>query len=178
MFLGGAASLIVAYVPFWGSNVLGSLQQFSETFTSNSLLVTVLNDAVSKSELRIVSMVLFVVGALFIWFRVRDKYRSMALVMVLFALSSPIVHPWYLLPLLAFCTVAFSWTSFTLLCTISLSGMFIFTQKNSGMWLEHPAIIYVEYVPVLLLFIAELYASKLTALQLRRLPFGQVIVPK
>lgn len=172
--LGGALlAVTISYLPFLGTDIISPYANYLLSVSENSLLHTLLHSTVPNITIQFLRIGLFLFFAGIIWFRIRDKYRSMSFIMVLFALCSPVIHPWHLLPLLAFTAIAFSWSSFTLLCTISLTALFATTQKNSGMSFEHSAIVYIVFIPVLLLFITELYTSGLTALQLRTLRHGR-----
>ena len=81
----------------------------------------------------------------------RDPVRSAAAAMAALLLLSPVVHPWYLLWILAFLPVhpgppwvAFSWLAF-------LGYQVLAPYRASGVWQPSGWVVWVEYGPVYLL---------------------------
>jgi len=76
---------------------------------------------------------------------------------VCFFLLSPVVHPWYLTWLAALLVIRWSTTVFVFLGLSNLANIVVYQYRASGQWVDQPYILLLEYVPVFVLLVLEMY---------------------
>jgi hypothetical protein len=102
------------------------------------LLVLLIPIAMSKKE--------------FLW----KVYYSVLLLFIL----SPVVHPWYITWIAILLPVYPQKSGILFICLSSLTAFAILNYKLYGTWIENPRIITLEYVPVMLFMIYEMFWTK------------------
>jgi hypothetical protein len=142
-------TFVAGYVVIDPNANQGSLSLFVSSWESNGFLFRMLKLFLVDDSARMVIggvLVVLSVGCLKL---VKNKFHAAVFIMMMVAVVSPVLHPWYLIPLL-FTLPFFNLKSAWILCaTVTLSGTFYLGYKNSGMWVEHPAIIALEFIPVI-----------------------------
>lgn len=171
-----ALTLLAVYLPFMteGSNVFGSLRLFSETWESNGSIYALVAPLLGGREYRLMAAgVLMLLLAVLAWYRWAFTEAGFAFFFALF-LFSPVVHPWYLLWLLAFLPfrkqpfdrtglAALLWT-----CSVVASYSAHQQQLVTGTWHIPANLLLAEYVPVYLLLISA--ATSLPFSQMKLTP--------
>lgn len=158
-------ALIVIYLPFAGSNLLGSLGTFAASWQTNSAAYTLLSVLIGDALTRPILLVLGLAcsGAIINRWRLQPGV-ALAMVLVTVAGVSPVVHPWYLIAPLALMPLAPLRSIITWTCTICLYAVGYSTYKGSGVWLEHPAALAFEFVPVAVALIVDYQRGPLALL--------------
>jgi hypothetical protein len=80
-------------------------------------------------------------------------------VLLLFILS-PVVHPWYVAWIAILLPVFPKQSGILFVCLSSLTAFTVLNYKLHGIWTENPWIILIEYVPVILFMIYEMFWMK------------------
>jgi len=155
--VGALLIAVTGYVFFAPTATQGSLSLFINRWESNGAFFKLLKTVLSNDAARIVVSGAFGIMSVVTFVIVRNKFHAAVFIMMFLAILSPVLHPWYLLPLL-FALPFFRLRSGVLLCaTISLSSLFYFGYKKSGMWFEHPAVLAFEFLPVVLLLTVDIF---------------------
>jgi len=71
-------------------------------------------------------------------------------------LLSPVVHPWYVGWLAVVVPLVPRWSGIVYVSTVSLTAFTVLRYVTTGTWVEYPAILVLEYLPVLILLALEL----------------------
>ncbi len=156
------AILGAVYLPFVldGSNALGSLRVFSETWESNGSVFSLVAPLTGGRQYRLLAVAV-VIGLLGLLSWKQNQFVDAALAFFLTSfLLSPVVHPWYLLWLLPFVAMrerpfdligcaALVWT-ITVVLAYSAQQQLLAT----GVWKITERMLLAEYAPVYLLIIA------------------------
>lgn len=146
-----AATLIVMFAPFFGADTFRSLQTFTTTWQTNSAVYSVLQGLVDERLIRpILLAILLGVG-----FAILRRWHArpivcLALILMSIAALSPVVHPWYLIAPLALLPWAPLRSVIVWTASMSVYGIGLKHYKGSGVWLDHPAALAVEFLPVLI----------------------------
>ncbi|MFM8771484.1 MAG: glycosyltransferase family 87 protein [Candidatus Kapaibacterium sp.] len=166
LFASMLGALIVIYLPFVGPNLLGSLGTFTTSWQTNSAAYTLLTSLVSDALTRPLLVILGLVCSGVIINRWRSQpVVALALTLVTLAVLSPVVHPWYLIAPLALMPLAPLRSVITWTCTVCLYAVGYSNYKGSAVWLEHPAALAFEFVPVVVALIVDVQRGPLALLQ-------------
>lgn len=162
-------SLAAIYLPFAGPNLLGSLRTFTASWQTNSAAYTLLASLVGNALTRPLLLVLGIActGAIITRWR-RQPVVALALTLVTLAVLSPVVHPWYLIAPLALMPLAPLRSVITWTCTVCLYAVGYSMYKGSGVWLEHPAALAVEFLPVMVAAVVDFRRGPLSLLDEHR----------
>jgi hypothetical protein len=164
--------LLAVYLPFSfdNANAFGSLRIFTETWESNASIYALAVPFVGARDYRLLAAIILA-GIVVLLSARRTSLNDGAFIFFLaFFLLSPVVHPWYLLWVLAFLSLrrrpldplgcaALTWT-ISIVLAYSAQEQFLAT----GLWRIPESMLLAEYVPVYLLLIMAATA----------LPFSQM----
>ena len=152
-FLMTVLLFVVAYLPF--ASHLGDeirwLKQFGDNWEFNggifSLVFAVLGDN-QKAHIVMNVFLLLWIG----WLTVRrmDFTEKVFLSLLGLILFSPLVHPWYLLWLAAIVAVRWSTSVFMFLGLSVISNIVVYRYVTTGLWVDDPWLVALQYVPFLL----------------------------
>ena len=153
-----AAGVTVAavYLPFVidGTNALGSLGVFAERWESNSSLHGLLAPLVGQRTYRLTAAALLFCVVIGLRLRQTEIATGALITFMLLFLLAPVVHPWYLLWLLAIVplrvnaldtlgSAALVWT-----LTVPLAYLALHYEHTTGQWHIPTPILWIEYLPV------------------------------
>lgn len=142
-------TLGLTYVPFLGVDLFGSLGLFAKAWSANSLVHTIASALTGPVVARRICLVLFAMLAAAVWwYHRREPVTMIAMILVALMITTPVLHPWYVIPLIALLPFATLRSSIVLCTTISMSGLIIRHYIERGVWFEHPAWLVIEFVPV------------------------------
>ena len=168
------AVLGAVYLPFslGGSNALGSLRVFGETWESNGSMFALVSPFIGSMQYRMLAggVVIGVLGLLK-WRRNDFVDSALTFFLTLFLLS-PVVHPWYLLwmlPFLAMRRRPFDFMGCTaLVWTITVVLAYSAQQQllTTGVWSVSQSMLLAEYVPVYVLLIMAATARPFSQMKL------------
>jgi hypothetical protein len=91
-----------------------------------------------------------------------------ALFMNIVMVLSPVVHPWYLLAPLALMPLVPLRSVITWTFTMCLYAVGYSTYKGSGVWLEHPAALVLEFIPAMVALVIDVRRGPLSLLDEHR----------
>jgi hypothetical protein len=153
---GFTALLMLVYLPFTfaDAHVLGSLRVFAETWTSNGSVYALLSPFLNPGWYRVTAAALLVGLVLVLQLKGHHPGDVVFAYFLAFFSLAPVVHPWYLLWVLAaVCLRAqpFDWLgSAALVWTVTVALGYVAHQQQltTGVWQIPNYIVLIEYIPV------------------------------
>jgi hypothetical protein len=73
---------------------------------------------------------------------------------------SPVVHPWYLIWFAVLLPVVRSFSGIYFAAAVSLTSISVVNYQLNSVWQESTIVLLVEYLPLTLLFIYEMFNKK------------------
>lgn len=163
----GTVGLI--YLPFIGENLFGSLGRFTQAWQTNSLIFTVVSWFVSVDLIRPIIGGVILIASVYVIRRWRmQPLTAAALFINIVMVLSPVVHPWYLLAPLALMPLVPLRSVITWTFTMCLYAVGYSTYKGSGVWLEHPAALVLEFIPAMVALVIDVRRGPLSLLDEHR----------
>lgn len=150
-------TVVLVYLPYSINGFpFESLFLFAQKWYSNGAVFTLFQKILSDNFLaRILSMSLFFISFIWLYFDRRDFKEKAYLIFILFFLFSPVVHPWYV-TWIAFLTVLnFRWSGVVLISTISISNIYAMNLSLKNNWEMSDWLLLLEYLPVIIFLIQE-----------------------
>ena len=153
---------LLLYLPFiFSGNVFDALTNFTVNWTFNGFVFDIINSFLNDNQkARLISGILFVLVFIPVLFSRKDFLEKIYLSVFLLLIFSPIVHPWYVTWLAVLLPLVPRWSG---ILYANLACLTVFTVVNYqlyGIWKDYPAVIILEYVPVIIFFFYELYLQK------------------
>jgi alpha-1,6-mannosyltransferase len=162
-------ALTLLYAPFVGSHLLGSLGTFTSTWQTNSAIYTAIAAGVPEPIIRPLLLGLAVACVIVVVKR-WHHHAMVALAMTIMTvfLFSPVVHPWYLITPIILHPWAPLRSTIVWTASVAIYGLGLSNYKGSGVWLEHPAALAIEYLPVYAAAVIDVRRGPLTLLEKNR----------
>ena len=137
-----------------------SLIRFTENWTFNGIIFDILDSFIRDNlATRIICGILLVITYLPVIFSHKGLTTKIYLSIFLLMIFSPVVHPWYVGWLLIILPFVTRWSGIAFAGLISLTSFTVLNYQLHGKWEEYTLVLAIEYVPVLTLFLYELYKS-------------------
>lgn len=129
---------------------------YTSQFEFNGSVFSLINGLIDENVTsHVVCAGLFVTWLLILMFLKHTLLEKIFLAFVGFIVFSPVVHPWYLSWLAAILVVRWSPAVFSLLILSNLSNVVVYQYKATGVWLDSPLLMMLEYLPFYSLLIWE-----------------------
>lgn len=153
---------VITFLPFvFIATPLDTIINFTAKWTFNGMIYNVLNIFFLNNLLvRIICGLLFLIVFTFLFISHTDFLKKIYLSLFLLMLFSPVVHPWYLVWFAVLLTVVRSYSGIYFVSAISITSIIVVTFQTDGIWQEEPFILLVEYLPLTLFFLYELFKDK------------------
>jgi hypothetical protein len=167
VLLGMISALLLVSLPylFTGANLLGSLPLFGRSWVSNAGLFSLLDNVFGAYGARAVAATLLLGLLVNLW--QRRAAREDAAFTFVFAtlLLSPVVHPWYLIWLVALVPIARVRPAITAAAiawslTVPSAYLAIPTYRRTGEWSVPQTALLLQYLPVLLLLVTAIILQR------------------
>ncbi len=155
----------VLYLPFLNQNVfpLESLFQFSANWIANSSIFSILFFLIKDNqEARLISLFLFFISGLILFFSRQKLIDKLYLIFFLFLIFSPTVHPWYVTWIALFLPISFRWSGMMFIALVNLVNILLIDYIKYNVWYTFHWLMIIEYLPVITIFIWELFKQKLS----------------
>jgi hypothetical protein len=153
---GFLAVLVLMYLPFIdaGWKLFGGLEVFLKYAKFNPGAFYLLEYSLGFPVAKYVATGLVALGYLFL-LRSNSTLRSCYLILTLYLLLSPMVHPWYLAWVLSLVPLlrGYAWVAFSGL--IGFSYLLIVKTPQTTFWQENPLITLVQYLPFYIILLWE-----------------------
>jgi hypothetical protein len=157
-----ALILVVQFFPYMlSSNPFEALMTFSRHWTFNGVVFEVLNLYFADNQpARLVCGALLSIALLFLWLNKKGLWDKIYYSVLLLLLFSPVVHPWYVAWLVVLLPIAQKWSGILYAATVSLTSFTILSYRLDGVWAQHPMALLLEYLPVVVLMVRELFMQQ------------------
>jgi alpha-1,6-mannosyltransferase len=139
------------------SNPFDGLLKFAENWTFNGVVFeTLYLYSADNQKARIICAGLLLVALLILYFRRKGIIDTYYFAVLSLLILSPVVHPWYVTWLAVLLPLSRRWSGIVFAVTVSLTSYTIVNYKIYGVWLQSPAVLIFEYLPVLVILAFEL----------------------
>lgn len=154
----------LCYVPYiFTGSPFSALMQFTENWTFNGVVFDILNHFVLDNQrARAICAALLVIAYVPVLLSRKDIFTKMYMSIFLLFIFSPIVHPWYIGWLAVILPLIPRWSGIAYAGLSSLTAFTILTYRLTGVWNDYPLVLLLEYGPVLILFLWELFRKPKT----------------
>jgi len=151
-------TVAVQFLPYLaGTNPFDSILFFAENWLFNGPVFSVLQAVIADNQrTRIVCAVLLVLVLALLSPGKRTWLEKIYYAILALFLLSPVVHPWYVGWLAVVVPLVPRWSGIVYVSTVSLTAFTVLRYVTTGTWVEYPAILVLEYLPVLILLALEL----------------------
>jgi hypothetical protein len=153
-----ALILGLQFIPYsFGVNPLEGLRTFTEHWMFNGMAFSIIYAAVADNQTARLLCAVLLAGILILLTRSRREWVEKAyLALLALLLCSPVVHPWYVGWLALLVPLARRWSGVAYVSTACLTAVTVTHYILTGIWVEYPFVLVLEYLPVLLLLFAEI----------------------
>lgn len=155
-------TITIIYLPYTiNSFPFDSLFIFSRNWISNGSVFSLIHWLISDNQTaRIVSIFFFFGSFLYLYFSDLKFEDKVYLVFFFFFLYSPVVHPWYITWISALLVFSFRWSGIAFITMISLANFYAINFQIRGKWEIESWILIVQYAPVFILFVTEIFINR------------------
>ena len=153
------AAMYIPYI-FTGSP-FQALIKFTENWTFNGIVFDILNSFLHNNQkVRLICGIIYFLIFLVILFSKKDLLEKIYLSIFLLLIFSPVVHPWYVCWLVILLPFVPRWSGIFYVSLVSLTAITDLNYQLSGTWREYTLVLTLEYVPVLAIFLYEMYSYR------------------
>jgi hypothetical protein len=152
------ATALLPFLPYAiDVNPFEAISTFAAHWLFNGSIFELVNAFVQDNQrARIISGIALAVALLALPFTRHDVMRKAAFSILLLLLFSPVVHPWYVTWVAVLLPVVPLRSVMAFAATVSLTAFTLVGYRLSGVWEQHPAVLILEYAPVIVLFVLEM----------------------
>ncbi len=153
--------LAFSFIPFsFSANPFDTLMNYSRHWSFNGAAFNLFTSFIEDTfVVRIILLLIF--GGLYIGI-VRYSTNVISALyysMVFLLIFSPVVHPWYAAWLIVLLVIYPKLSGITFISFISLTFYTVMIYQTKGAWNEYPLILLIEYIPVVVLLVYELWSE-------------------
>lgn len=153
--------LAISFIPFsFSANPFDTLINYSRHWSFNGAGYNVLTNFLDDTfTIRIILLILFLLTYFLLLKYSRNVIASFYYSLMFFLLLSPVVHPWYAAWLIVLLVIYPKLSGITYVSLISLTFYTVMIYQTEGDWRENNIILFIEYLPVILLLFYEFLIS-------------------
>lgn len=153
---------VLLYLPFIFSTQLSlvfeALTNFTVNWTFNGFVFEIFNSFLNDNQKsRLICAILFIITYLPVIFSRKAFLNKIYLSLFLLLIFSPVVHPWYVTWLAVLLPIVPRWSGILYTNLVCLIVFTILNYQLYDVWKNYPIVLVIEYVPVLILFLYELF---------------------
>ena len=151
-----------AYIPYmFTGNPFQALMKFTENWTFNGVVFDVLDSFIHDNQkTRLICAIILMISSLPLIISRKNLLVKIYLSVFLLLIFSPIVHPWYAAWLAVLLPFVPRRSGIAYAGLISLTVFTVLNYQLTGVWNEYTWVLVLEYVPVLSLFLYEIFFEK------------------
>jgi hypothetical protein len=153
----------ISYIPFVTNGVFPfeSLGTFTTNWAFNGSAFSLFFSFIPNNQkARLLCAGLFLLFGMYLFFSKKETSQKIYLIFFAFFIFSPTVHPWYICWLAAILPICFNWSGMAFICLINLANFVVINYKLKGIWQMDGSVLWIEYLPVIGLFIWEMLKNK------------------
>ena len=156
---------VLLYLPFIFSTpisrIFEALTNFAVNWTFNGFVFEIFNSLLNDNQKsRLLCGIIFMLVYLPVIFSRKDFLNKIYLSVFLLLIFSPVAHPWYVTWLAVLLPIIPRWSGILYINLICLTVFTVLNYQLYGIWKNYPAVLILEYVPVLTFFLYELIFKK------------------
>lgn len=150
------------FIPYFSSsNPFEAFLIYTKNWIYNGLIFNFFNAFIHNNQTaRLITSGLLLIILLPIYFSKLNFLAKCYYSFLFMIIFSPVVHPWYLSWILILIPLFPNWSGIYLVSAVSFTSLTILNYKLNGVWKDYLAIQIIEYLPVIILSIIELYHLK------------------
>jgi hypothetical protein len=158
-----AAVCFLLYLPFiFSANVFEALTTFTVNWTFNGFIFEIINYFLQNNQIsRIICFCLLIIMVFPVYISKMNFLNKAYLSIILLLILSPVVHPWYVSWLVIFIPLLPKWSGILFVVLVSLTSFTVVNYQLNNIWKNFTLVLVIEYVPVILVLLYELYLSKM-----------------
>lgn len=161
---------ILLYLPFVftvsTSGIFEALGNFTVNWTFNGFIFEILNSFFNDNQkTRLICGILFIAAYLPVIFSKKDFLGKVYISVLILLIFSPIVHPWYVTWLAVLLPFIPRWSGILYITLVSLTVITVINYQLYDVWKNYPAVLSIEYIPVLVMFGYEMFSKKLSTIK-------------
>lgn len=147
------------YIPYTSSGEpFQALIKFTENWTFNGIVFDIFNSFMHNNQkVRLICGIIYFFIFLFITFSKKGFLEKIYLSIFLLLIFSPVVHPWYVCWLAVLLPFIPRWSGIFYVSLVSLTAITDLNYQLSGVWKEYTIVLIIEYVPVIFIFLYEMF---------------------
>ncbi|HTR80679.1 MAG TPA: glycosyltransferase 87 family protein, partial [Bacteroidota bacterium] len=151
-------TVAVQFIPYiFTSNPFETLFDFTKNWSFNGIVFETLNLYFNDNQpSRLWCGVLLVIVLALLLFKRRNFTDTLYFALLSLMIFSPVVHPWYVGWIAVILPIARRWSGIALAAGVSLTSFTVMHYRLTGVWQQYPAVLALEYIPVIVLAIVEL----------------------
>ena len=148
------------YIPYiFTGSPFQALIKFTENWNFNGIVFDILNSFMHNNQkVRLICGIIYFLIFLIILFSKKNLLVKIYLSIFLLLIFSPVVHPWYVSWLVILLPFVPKWSGIFYVSLVSLTTITDLNFQLSGIWKEYTFVLILEYVPVLAIFLYEIYS--------------------
>ena len=152
----------VQFIPYiFSSNPFEALLIYTEHWEFNGFVFEILNSFIKNNQTtRIICGISFVIVLIPLLLTSMDLYTKFYYAILILLLFSPVVHPWYIAWLVVLLPLVPRWSGILYAALSSLTAFTLMSHILHGVWKEYNSVLLLEYIPVILLMLYELFWEK------------------
>ena len=153
---------VITSLPYvFTATPLDTLINYSANWTFNGMIYNIFDMFFSNNLMtRMICGILFLIVFTVLFFKKTNLLKKVYLSLFLFMIFSPVVHPWYLIWFAVLLPVIRSYSGFYFIAAISFTSITVVTFQTEGIWHESPLILILQYLPLTLIFLYELFKDR------------------
>lgn len=150
------------FIPYLtSSNPFEAFIIYTKNWLYNGFVFTLINSVIHNNQIaRSITSGLLVVSLLPIYFSKFSLLSKSYYAFLFMILFSPVVHAWYLSWLLVLIPFVANWSGIYLVASVSLTSFTLMNYKLNGIWKDYFIVQVVEFMPVIIIALFEIYRLK------------------
>ncbi len=153
-----AVSFFIQFV-FYISNTnpFESFFIFTKNWFFNGFVFNLLNSVVHNNQTsRLICAAFLILSLLPVYFSKKEFTDKIYFSVLLLMIFSPVVHPWYIAWVLILVPLSKKWSGIYFTAMASLTAFTVLNYQLYGIWKDYWIVLFIEYLPTLILLIYEL----------------------
>ncbi len=148
----------IQFIPYaFTSNPFETLFAFTKDWSFNGAVFEAIYLYFQDNQLsRLVCAGLLGAIILLINYRRKDFLETVYFSLLALMLFSPVVHPWYVAWAAILLPAVRRWSGIALAAGVSLTSFTVMNYRLTGNWEQYPAVLVIEYLPVIVFLAVEL----------------------
>jgi len=153
---------IITFLPYvFTATPIDTLINYSANWTFDGMVYNSLSIFFDDNlTIRILCAILFLVVLFFLFISKMDLINKIYLSLFLLMIFSPVVHPWYLIWFAVLLPVVRSYSGIYFVAAVSLTSISVVNYQLNSVWQESTFVLLIEYLPLTLLFLYEIFNKK------------------